>query len=150
MKSWMVSGIVAGLMLVFVSARAEGDKTQDAKAPAKADAKPELKDIKLCGKLKCETKKDNTGKEIKVYAVVEKGGKKTKLPATAVKAEDVEALVDKDVDVVAKGVGTVIKEMVSVKACEHAAKTEAAPAAAAPGTEAPAAAAPTAAAPTAP
>lgn len=140
MKYRIVCGIVAGLMLASVSARAEGDKAQDAKAPAKAEAKPkpELKEINLCGKLKCMTAKDNAGKELKAYVLVEKSGKKVKLPG--VKAEDVEALADKDVDVVAKGLGSVVKEVVSVKACEHAAKTEAAPSAAAPTAETPAAA----------
>ncbi|MBI2441825.1 MAG: hypothetical protein HYV35_10695 [Lentisphaerae bacterium] len=127
MKRFIVSSIAACFALASLSVYAEAEKAAVEAAPAKAEAKAELKEMTCTGKLTSKVKKVGD-KEVTQYAVACKAGavcpmgNKCVLPDVKIEGVDLSKLVGKNVELTCTMDG---KKIVEVKAIKEAAAAKA-------------------------
>ena len=102
MKSFVIAGVMAGLVLGSVSAFAGGDKAEAPKGDKPAKEMPALVDMTLTGKVVKEemAKKDKEGNEVKAIKFSLKTADGVVILPTS---KDLEAMADKDVTIEGQG-----------------------------------------------
>ncbi|MBI2441824.1 MAG: hypothetical protein HYV35_10690 [Lentisphaerae bacterium] len=138
MKRFITCSVAAGFVLAALSVYAEAPEAAEEAAPAKAEAKANLKKMTCPGKIISEVNKVGD-EEITAYSFVCNGGAKcpmgTKcvLPDVKIEGVDLSKLVGKDVEMTCMMDGNKIVEVHVIKETPKAAVPEAAaPEAAAP------------------
>ncbi|MBI2437918.1 MAG: hypothetical protein HYV36_03795 [Lentisphaerae bacterium] len=126
MKRFIASSVVVGFVLASLSVYAEDEKAAAEAAPAKAEAKADLKEMSCPGKLISKVKKVGD-KEVTTYSFACKGGatcpmgEKCILPDVKIEGVDLSKLAGKAVELTCTMDG---KKIVEVKAIKEAAAAE--------------------------